>query len=113
MGGCQKQAYNCHDKPGRAIPALDASMFNESLLNWVKLISLGQTLNSGNLFSLGPNGQVEAGIDGQAINEDRTGTALTFLAIRFGAGHSQILSQDRQEGARGLNLQGIVPLVDV
>jgi len=91
MGICQKQAYSCHDEPRGAIPALDAAMFNESLLNWVKLISLGQTLNSGNLFSLGPNGQVEAGIDGQAVNEDRTGATFTFLAVRFGAGQSQIL----------------------
>jgi hypothetical protein len=64
---------------GRAITALIAVMFDEGSLHGVKIVGRAKAFDRRNLIALMLDSQAEASVNPLAVNDDRTGTALSVI----------------------------------
>src|ERR1700733_12233812 len=65
-----------HDLPRRAVPALEAVVFNEGCLHRMERARLADAFNSRDCLSLMGGGQTQARVHSPAIDMDRTRAAL-------------------------------------
>jgi hypothetical protein len=101
-----------HDEPRCAIAALDGSLPDERLLDGVERAPVRKALDRRDFFSLRAGGKEKAGVDGFSINEDGTGTALSFQAILLCAREVEVISQHVQQGGGGIDVQRMSMTVD-
>ena len=77
----------------RTEAALDGCFIDEGLLNFVELSRRTlESFDGQDVLALCPHGQVEAGIHGSPINQDRTGPAFTDPAASLDGGQVQPVS---------------------
>ena len=86
---------------GGADAALQGGVVDEGLLQGVQLVAGGHAFDGGDGGTLGLGGQNEAGADHAAIERDGAGAAIAGAAALFGAGHSEAVAQDVQQGFIG------------
>jgi hypothetical protein len=73
---------------------LSATVFDESLLHRVQLLSVGQTFNGDNLLPLNFRCEKQTGTHGCPIQQDRARTASSILAPALRSGKLQIIPDD-------------------
>ena len=80
-----EQGKTRHQKTRCAITTLQATGIQKRLLEWVQLITIGQTLHSGDLAAVRLQGQGQAGLDGLPVFEDCAGTTGAGFTTALGA----------------------------
>ena len=88
----------------RAEAALDGRFVDEGLLNFVELSRRTlESFDGQDVLAFCPHGQIEAGIHGCPINQDRTGPALTDPAASLDGGQVQPVSQGVEKAFSRVN----------
>jgi hypothetical protein len=75
-----------HDHAGNAVRTLQRALFDERLLDGMKLIAMGQAFDRGYLPVLYVQPQHRAGADRKAVQQHRTRTADLLVAAQFCSG---------------------------
>jgi hypothetical protein len=73
------------------------------LLDGVRLVSVGEPFDGGDLGSFGLNCEHEAGPSRLAVEEDRAGATYAVLASEVGATESKVVADGVGESAPGFN----------
>ena len=99
------QADRAHDLAGRAEPALQAVMRDESGLDGMQFVAASDALDGEDVGAVVADRQSQARIDPPAVDQDRTRAALAAVASLLGAGQVQTLAQEiEQRDARVFQL---------
>lgn len=78
----------------------------------MKLVSIGQSFNGGDLGIVTETGEGETGIDAPSIHEDRTGATLPAVAAFLRTWHGQVFPQGIQQGDPGIEVEMDLFLVE-
>ena len=90
-----------NEKSRCANAALESGMLEEFLLQGVQPLRCRQTLHGGDLLTFDLGSQDEAGIDENAVNYNRTSTAVAVVAPLFGPRKPQFFPKDFQQALAG------------
>src|SRR5690348_1171009 len=107
-----QQSGGGHDHARRAVSALHGVGLDEGLLERRELAVGSETFDGGDLLSGDAGGGRDAGSHGRAIDEDGAGAALAFAAAVLAAGEFEIVAQDPEEFAVGVDLKPVMLLID-
>ena len=95
-----------HNQPWGTEAALNSSLFNKGLLNRRKLsVRPLQAFYSHNAFSVSPEGQINAAVNGFSVYKNGAGSALTDLAAFFYGGQTKAGAEGIQKGFPLVNSQ--------
>ena len=72
--------------PGRAISALEGVVLHEGSLQRMQAALRSKPLDRGYFCAIPRNRQNEAGVDPDAVDENRAGAALPVITALFGSG---------------------------
>jgi hypothetical protein len=100
------------DHAGRAISALERVLIEEGLLNWMKPPVLFEALDGGDLFASDRENAGDAGAHGRAVDQDGAGAALALAASVLGAGEGEVVAEDPEEHAVGVEDDAVMLLVE-
>jgi hypothetical protein len=96
------QADRAHDLAGRAEPALQAIMRDESGLDRMELIAARDAFDGEDIGAVMADRQRHARIDAPAVDQHRTGTALAAVTSLFGAGQMEAFTQEVEKRDAGV-----------
>ena len=99
-----KQRAARHHHAGRAVAALQAVLLVEALLDRIELAVLLEPLDGHDLAAVGLHGEDRAGLDRDAVEQDRAGAAVRRVAADVRAGQPQVLAQEMDEEEARLDL---------
>src|SRR5207253_2394731 len=85
------------DEPGCAEPALDGTGLDERLLHRVQGLAFGEPLDRRHLVAVRLGGEHEAGADEHAVEQHRTGTALSLLTRVLRARIPELLAERKEQ----------------
>ena len=91
------QADRAHDLAGRAEPALQAVMRDESGLDRMQLVAARDALDGEDVGAVMADRQSQARIDPSAVDQHRAGAALAAVASLFGSGQVETLAQEIEQ----------------
>ena len=97
MGIAVQQRLGRHDHAGGAEAALNGARINEGLLQRVGVLFRADALNGLHPLSVRTHREHTAGIDGPAVHDYGTRTALSQVAALLGSGQARPLPQYMQE----------------
>jgi hypothetical protein len=108
------ECNRAHDHARRAETALQAMTLAESLLHGMEAaVGPTETLDGHDVTPFHLHEHHIAGLDGLAINQDRTGTALGGITAHMGTGQSQMLAQRLRQQGMGRLVKGNRLAVDL
>ena len=107
-----QQAYAGQDHSGRAVAALHGVGLDEGLLQRMEAAVLRQTFDGGDLFSFDFRDGCNAGAHGRAIDEHGAGSAMAFATAILAAGEFQLVAEDPEQEAVGVQLEPVMRLID-
>jgi hypothetical protein len=87
-----EQCYQAHDETWRAESALERRVFDESLLNWMEVVPIGQTFDGGNRSPSRRLHWRNARVFRLSIEQDRAGAAISIAAPILGSRQSQVMA---------------------
>lgn len=76
-----------------AVSALKTIMFDKCSLQWMKLVSLGETFDRNNLIAVMNHRQRQAAVNPSAIGEHGACATLAVIATFFGSGQPEVFTQ--------------------
>ena len=91
------QANRAHDLAGRAEPALQAVMSNESGLDRMQFVAASDALDREDVGAVVADRQRQARIDPSPVDQNRAGAALAAVTSLFGSCQVQTLAQEIQQ----------------
>src|ERR1700682_5517651 len=92
-----QEADDRHDHPGRTEAALQSVLLVERLLNRMELTVSGETLDRGDLGTVGLDTENGARLDRLAVDHDRARAAGRRVAADIRPGQAQAVSQNIDE----------------
>src|SRR5215472_11981413 len=101
-----------HNHAGSAVATLHGIGLDKSFLHRMQAPVLRQAFNRRNGFSGHVDGASNTRADGRSIDQHGAGAALSFAASVFAAGEPQIVAQNPQQRAGGMNLEAVMFLID-
>src|ERR1700730_8284858 len=101
-----------HDEAGSAVPALEAVLIPERLLQWMQLAVLGHALDRGQALALGLDCEHRAALDRLAIDQDGACAALAGVAADGRASQADDVAQVMHEQEARLDLMLLPVAVD-
>src|SRR4030088_469376 len=101
-----------HDEAGRAVPALEAVLIPERLLQWVQLAVLGHALDRGQALALSLDCEHRAALDRLAVDQDGACAALAGVAAHARAREADAVAQVMHEQEARLDLMLMPVAVD-
>src|SRR2546423_4765096 len=101
-----------HDESRSAVPALQAVLVPDRLLDRVQLAILGHALDRLQALALGLDGEHRAALDGLAVDQDGARAALAGVASDVRAGEPQVVAQVMHEKQARLDLVLVPAAVD-
>src|SRR6266545_895957 len=96
-----QQRLGGEDETRRAESALHAAFLHERCLDLIENPAFGETFDRLDVLALRLHREIEARVDRLAVDQDRAGAALTFLAGAFGAREADRLPQRFEQRAPG------------
>src|SRR5439155_3189933 len=86
------------NKTRRAKSALERTIFNEGLLDWMKLVALGNPLDSDHFGSIDKSSEIQAAAHSQTIHQRRAAATESLSAAFSAAKQTEITTQHIDEG---------------
>ena len=80
-------------------------MLDESGLDGVEFVAVGETFDGGDLVAVVAEGEGEAGVDAAAVDQDRARAALAVVATLLCAGELEAFAQGVEQGGAGIDLE--------
>src|SRR2546430_6584458 len=108
----RQQVGRGHDEARCAVPALQAVLVPEGLLDRVQLAILGQALDRGQALALGLDGEHRAALHRLAVDVDCAGAALACIAPDVRPGEPEVVTKVMHEQEPGLDLMLVPAAVD-
>jgi len=92
-----EQRYQAHDETWCAESALERRVFDESILNWMEIVSIRQTFDSGDRLTGRRIHWSDARVRSPAVEQDRAGSAIPLTASIFASCQAQVMAQDGEK----------------
>ncbi len=93
-----KEGSERHDKAGSAVAAHQSIAFDERLLHRIQTFLVAEAFDSKDFLTLHLEGEFHASVDRLTIHKDSAPSARGAIANFFGAGKSEPVSEDVEQG---------------
>ena len=100
------------DHSGSAITALHGVGLDEGFLQRMEAAVLRQPFDGGDFFARDLGHLRDAGAHRRAIDEHGAGSAVAFATAIFAAGEFQLVAEDPEQEAVGVQLEPVMRLID-
>src|ERR1051326_5910733 len=107
-----QQVGRRHDEAGRAVPALQAVLIPEGLLDRVELTVFGHAFDGREVAAVGLDREHRAALHGLAVDVDRAGAPLAGVAADVRSGQPDYVADVVHEQQPRLNLVLVLTPVD-
>src|SRR5450759_1325785 len=94
-----QQRLSGEDEARRAKSALYAALLHERFLDLIENTTFGETFDRLDVLALRLHGEIEAGVDRLAVDENRASAESTFLAGALGPGQGETFPQHFEKRA--------------
>ena len=112
IGISREEICSRHEQPRRAEAALHRPRRQESVLQRVELRPFGERLDGTDLPAVDLDGRDEARAHELAVEPDRAGAALTFLACVPSADQTELVAQHREQTRLRRHVDPVLDAVD-
>src|SRR6266481_9359128 len=89
-----EERFSSHNLTGCTDPALEPAVFNESLLQWMKLTILCEPFDGFDILALASDGKCQTRTYDTAVDDHTTSPANTDAATFLGTGEADIIPQN-------------------